>query len=264
MNSFDGTLDRAALGELDGQFKRLVRTWTLFKRLRQSWEVKSAPQTLDLLGKSLRQVLDGWETQAGILASEAEQLHQFIGEASYAGQIEQALKRIGIPLQGEFPNYEFVPFKLTFNVEVGTIRLSIGRRSEQSKAFEPEAVAAWVGKLYRQVSQSRFEPTQLCRELLGAYELLSPRMTGTPWGQTVPLKGIYRVLTLRTSARQEYPESLFAYDLARLREQYEVRYEGHLFEFVPSRHQTENLVLVDRKGQESRIGSLVVYASKEE
>jgi len=88
---------------------------------------------------------------------------------------------------------------------------------------------------------------------------LSLKKDSVIWGHPVTLKEIYKVLTLKQSLKQDYPEALFTYDLARLKEQFEICYEGHQFELVPSRNQSSGLLLVNSKGQESRVSSLIIY-----
>ena len=78
-------------------------------------------------------------------------------------------------------------------------------------------------------------------------------------GTSIDLKEIYKLLTLKNSAKQDYPEALFTYDLARLKEQFEISHDGHRLEFVPSRNQSSGLLLVSSKGQESRVGSLTIH-----
>ena len=79
------------------------------------------------------------------------------------------------------------------------------------------------------------------------------------WGHSVPLKEIYKLLTLKYSVRKEYSVALFTYDLARLKEQFDIYYDNHQFELVPSREQSSGLLLVSSKGQESRVSSLIIY-----
>jgi hypothetical protein len=253
------------VNEIDAGIKRLIKHWTALKRAHQTWDTKTATQSLVAVDGQLQQFATDWDDQKAAIDHEFEQLQQFVTSDDYAQQVETALAQAGIPFKGKFPNYEFSPFKLSFSGETGVIRLAIGRKSEQTKSFAPDEVAKWVNKRYRQVAESRFDPAKLCKELLSAYEYLNKlqtQSTQVQWGSNVLLRDIYRLLTLRQSARQDYPETLFAYDLGRLREQFEIRFEGQRFELVPARE--HNLVLINRKGEEERVGSLAIYARSEE
>lgn len=177
------------------------------------------------------------------------------------------MKDAQIPIKGEFPTYEFPPFKLIFSRDNGYVKLSMGRRSQQKKAFAPAALAAWVSKEYQRVLNSKFNAEHFCQELLIAYEMtnrLTLKQDSAVWGHPVSLKEIYRLLTLKQSVKQDYPEALFTYDLARLKEQFDIHYNGRRFELVPSRNQTSGLLLVNSKGQESRVSSLIIYDKNNE
>lgn len=138
----------------------------------------------------------------------------------------------------------------------------MGRHSQQKKAFASAALAAWVSKEYQRLINSKFNAELFCQELLTAYEMtnkLNLKKDSVVWGHPVTLKEIYKLLTLKQSAKQEYPEAIFAYDLARLKEQFDIYYEARRFELVPSRNQSSGLLLVNSKGQESRVSSLIIY-----
>ena len=138
----------------------------------------------------------------------------------------------------------------------------MGKRTRQTKALASAALAAWVAKEYQQVVNSKFNAERFCQELLSAYEMLN-RLTlkedSVVWGHPVTLKEIYKLLTLKYSAKQDYSEALFTYDLARLKGHFDICYSGHRFELVPSRNQSSGLLLVNSKGQESRVSSLIIY-----
>jgi hypothetical protein len=252
--------EEAVIKEVDASLKRLVKTWAALKRSRKELDFKTATQVLNAPGQELQQLGDRWEQVQATLQEGIQTDQAFVASDAYPQAIEQALKDAGVPIKGEYPVYEFPPFKLTFTSD--TIRLGMGRRSQQIRAFAPDQVAAWVAREYRRVIDSKFDANRFCRELLSAYELLnqlSVKADQTLWGHSIPLKDIYRLLTLRQSSRQDYPEPLFTYDLARLKEQPEIFYESYQFELAPSRNQASSFLLVNSRGQESRVSNLVIY-----
>ncbi|MEN9240359.1 MAG: hypothetical protein Q6J68_06330, partial [Thermostichales cyanobacterium SZTDM-1c_bins_54] len=104
---------------------------------------------------------------------------------------------------------------------------------------------------------------RFCQELLSAYGLLNRlnnQSTDVKWGQSVSLKAIYELLTLRTVTRQDYSLVLFSYDLSQLRQQEQIRYQSYQLELAALRDPGANLVLINRQGQEERVGSLTIYA----
>ena len=219
-------------------------------------------QALDGVDEDIRQLALSWGEHQIVIKNVIQVEQDFFLSDAYPQEVEKAMKDAEIPIKGEFPTYEFPPFKLTFSRDNGYARLSMGRRSQQTKAFAPAALVAWVSKEYQRVINSKFNTDRFCQELLIAYEMtnrLNLKNDSAVWGHPVPLKEIYKLLTLKQSAKQDYPEALFTYDLARLKEQFDIRYDGRRFELVPSRDQTSGLLLVNSKGQESRVSSLIIY-----
>jgi hypothetical protein len=262
MNQANNSAEKAAFAEIDTVMRRMVKTWASSKKALKDWDFKTSMQSLEVLTTDLTQLANDWEEQSTVIQQAVQANQDFVLSDDYPTQVEGALRNAGIPIKGEFPTYEFPPFKLAFSLENGVIRLSIGRRSQQTKAFAPATLATWVAGQYKRVSDSKFNATQFCKELLAAYEMLNClvlKHDQVNWGHPVPLKEIYRLLTLRQSTKQDYPEPLFIYDLARLKEQVDIQYEGYRFELVPSRNQASSFLLVNSQGQESRVSSLTIH-----
>ena len=264
MEPFDETLEKSAISELDATLKQAFKLWVIAKKSRQEWDFKTSTQILEALGEAVGDLGDRWAEHAATIATALQADQAFVQSADYPIEVETALKAAGIPLMGEFPNYEFPPFKLTFNIEQNIVRLSMGRKFQQTKAFAPRQLANWIVGQYRKVVDSKFDSTRFCRELLNAYELLNRldvQQTEVVWGHSVALKDIYRLLTLKQVAKQDYPEPLFTFDLARLKEQPEIRYEQYLFELQPSRN-LPGFVLINSQGQESRVSTLAIHQAE--
>ena len=262
MNDSDRPSEKAAIRYIDAVLKRLANHWASVKKARNDLDFKTVAQAVDDTDEDIRQLALGWGEHQTALENAIQADRDFVLSDVYPLQVEKALKDAEVRIKGEFPNYEFPPFKLTFPRDHGYVRLSMRRRSQQTKAFAPVALAAWVSKKYQQVINSKFNADRFCHELFIAYEMsnrLNLKNDSAVWGHPVPLKEIYQLLTLKQSVKQDYPEALFTYDLARLKEQPDICYEGHRFELVPSRNQSSGLLLVSSKGQESRVSSLIIY-----
>jgi hypothetical protein len=261
MAPFDENLEKSAISELDATLKRANKLWVIAKKSRQEWDFKTSAQIMTGLSEVVQDLADRWPTHSATIQAVLQADQAFVQSTDYPIAVETALKEVGIPYKGEFPNYEFPPFKLTFNIEQNTVRLSMGRKSQQTKAFAPQQLANWVAGQYRKVVDS----TRFCRELLNAYELLNRldvQQKEVVWGHSIGLKDIYRLLTLKQVAKQDYPEPLFTFDLARLKEQPEIRYEQYQFELQPSRN-LPGFVLINSQGQESRVSTLAIHRVEE-
>jgi hypothetical protein len=258
----DRPSEKSTISEIDAALRRLVKDWNTVKKARKNWDFKTALQSLGSIGGDIRQVADQWSSHEGSIATGIEADQAFMASEAYPLALETALRDVGVPIKGKFPVYEFPPFKLTIALENGYARLGLGRRSQQTRSLQPEQVAAWVSKEYRRLMDSRFDSARFCKDLLNAYECanrLVMRSAEVVWGSPIMLKDIYRLLTLKQATKQEYPEALFTYDLARLKEQVEMVYDGRKFELIPSRESASSYVLVNSQGQESRVQSLTIH-----
>jgi hypothetical protein len=262
MNDSAHLSEEAALKHIDVPLKQLTSRWASLKKARIDLNFKIVTQSLDGIDENLEELGKIWGENRTIIENALQVDRDFIRSDAYPLEVEQALKDAGVPVQGKFPSYEFSPFKLTFSLDSGYVKLSMGRKSQQTKALSSRAIALWVAKEYQRVVHSKFNIEQFSQELFSAYEMLNRlnlNKDAVVWGHPITLKEIYKLLTLKTSAKQDYPEALFAYDLARLKEQFEISYNGHRFEFVPSRNQSSGLLLVSSRGQESRVESLNIH-----
>lgn len=243
--------------------KRLQKQWQILNQSQAAWDPKTFTSSLDALNTDFSALAATWPAQHQTLQAALGHTQALLQSDDYPAALEAALQGAGIPLKGAFPSYEFPPFKLTISVEQGLARLGMGRQSKQTKTLAPKLLSSWIHKIYQRTIGSKFNSERFYKELLGAYEMLS-RLPGgdeVAWGNPVSLKAIYQLFTLHHTARQEYPEALFTYDLARLREQVDMAYAGHRFELVPTRKL--GLLLVDSQGRESRVDSLAIYAREE-
>lgn len=262
MNDSDHPSAASAIKHIDSLLKQLTSRWTATKKARGELDFKTVAQALDGVDENIRQLSISWSEHQIVLKHAIQLEREFVLSDAYPLQVEQALKDVKIPLEGEFPNYEFPPFKLTFSREHESIRLIMGRRARQTKVFAPKVLAAWVNQEYQRVVNSKFNAERFCQELFSTYELINQlnlKQDSVVWGHPVPLKEIYKLLTLKSTVKQEYSEALFTYDLARLKEQFDIYYKDHQFELVPSRNQSSGFLLVSSKGQESRVSSLIIY-----
>jgi hypothetical protein len=257
---------KAAIGELAAIDKRLLKNLNITKKAVENWDFKTLKKMLAALGEDARLLVARHEemTPEVVNALKAEQ--EYVAGADYPGALETALREAGLPIQGSYPRYELIPFKLTVDPGQEAVILSVGRKSERTFALAPQQVAAWVAARYKKLVEKKFDSQQFCRELLDAYRIgnrMAYRQNEVLWGRAVSLTTIYELLTVRRSARQEYPKELYIYDLGRLKEQFQIRYQGYRFEFGFARNQGHALLVIDSQGRESRLSSLIVHLENE-
>lgn len=233
----------------------------------KDWDVNSLVKTTARVDDTLNLLNETWKETEEELLQEKENLDRQIQNDDYQNKLERALDEQNIPWQGKFPNYEFIPFKLAIDLNEGVTRLSIGRKNEKISALSPERVVARAAKRYKSFISGNFNYKQFCKELIKAYSIGNKLALGgndVRWGHPVSLKTIYELLTLTQSSKRAYPKELFIYDLGRLKEQVNLKYQCFSFELGFARNQANSLLIVDSKGRENRVSSLIIHKDEEE
>ena len=185
-------------------------------------------------------------------------VEQQLKRIDYIQQIESFLNQKQILFSGEFPDYQIPPFKLSFDLHKNVVKLSMGKKLFKSTVLEPERLASWVVKYYFQICNSSFNQVQFCKEIMSAYKYLGQ----SNWRLQISVKDIYRILTIKSSTRKEYSESVFMFDLARLLQMPTIELDGFCFEFSANKDSGKNYFLTDNRGKEKTVG-LVSISPKE-
>ncbi|MEN9245230.1 MAG: hypothetical protein Q6J78_00820 [Thermostichales cyanobacterium SRBZ-1_bins_19] len=252
------------LNSLQNLLRRLSKGSQKLKSAQQTWDLVAGEASLKQLHQDLQTLCQDWLPTHQSLQEQWHQLRQQLQDPDYARRLEAALSESGIPWQGQFPSYELTPLKLAINLGTLTASLNFGRRQwQKTTALEPQRLSKWVGDHYQALVKRSFPRDRFCQELLSAYGLLNRlnnQSTDVKWGQSVSLKAIYELLTLRTVTRQDYSLVLFSYDLSQLRQQEQIRYQSYQLELAALRDPGANLVLINRQGQEERVGIFPIYA----
>ncbi len=253
---------KSAISELAVIDRRLQNNLTKARKAIDNWDFKELEKALETLGEDARALAARHESAMPEISRTLRAEQEFVSGDAYPGELEQALRGAGLPVQGSYPKYELIPFKLTVDPEQGAVILSVGRKSERTYAFAPQQVADWVSVRYKKLVERKFDSERFCRELVDAYRTgnrIAYKQDDVLWGRAVSLSTIYDLLTVRRSTRQEYPKELYIYELGRLKEQFEIGYQNYRLEFGFARNQAHALLVIDSQGRESRISSLIVH-----
>ena len=250
----------------DSNIKSLFRDWHVLKNVSKSWNIRDSIQIAEKMESLTEELRENWKS----LQLEANQVFEEIklklNSPEFIISLEKAIKDLNVPLTGEFPNYELPPFKLSISLENYEARLSLGRKSERTSSLNPQELAKWVSIRYKKISGRKFNLSAFLKDMLEAYSVsnrLNYREKDAAWGRAVPLNDIYELLTLKQTARQDYPKQFFMYDLGLLKEQATISYGEYRFELGFARSQSKAIVIVDSLGRESRISSLTIYKEVE-
>jgi len=252
--------------DLSASVGDLNRSWHVLKQTPATWNLKDSlrhAEGLGLLVGRLASVLSAAEQE---LAKVNEGIREKITSSEYATELESEMRSAGIRFSGEFPSYDLPPFRFTVSLEEFEAKLSLGRKSERTADLNPQQLAKWVGVRYKKVLSRKFNATAFLKDLLEAYRVsnrLNYRGKEIAWGCAVPILDLYDILTLKQTARQDYPKQYFVYDLGLLKESAVPELNGFRFELGFARNQARAIVVVDSSGRESRISSLTIYKGDE-
>ena len=254
--------DKSVVAVVDGLNKALIKNWSAEQKAGREWNVKQRERSLAACDQLVTALVEKWAPCRGQVTTEIAMVRHYLEDEEYGQLVDQYLRETGIPLQGSFPQYEFPPFKLMIAAGAGEARLTMGRKQERTGALEPRELCRWVEKKYRAVVGRKFDSGRLMNDLLEAYKIANQmiyRGEKVVWGRAVGLETIYTLLTLRRSARQEYPRPLYIFELGRLKELVALRIGEYRFELGFARNQSKALLIVDSQGRESRVSSLTIY-----
>jgi len=252
---------------VDSLNKALLKNWSAERKACREWNVRQRERSLAACDQSVTGLIERWTPCREQITNDIAGVRQYLESGEYGRLVDEALQKAGIPLQGSFPQYEFPPFKLNISVEQGESRLTMGRKQEKTGGLEPEALGAWVFKKYQAVVGRKFDSSRLMSDLLEAYKIANPmiyRQEKVLWGRAVGLEIIYTLLTLRRSARQEYPKPLYLFELGKLKELVTLQVGDYRFELGFARDQFKALIIVDSHGRESHLSSLTIYRGHQE
>lgn len=250
----------------DSNIKKLVRDWHVLKNISKSWNIKDSIQIASKMALLTDELKENWSTLQEETNLVLDEIKQSLSSQEFILSVEKAIKDLGVPLAGEFPNYDLPPFKLSISLENFEARLSLGRKNERTSSLNPQELAKWVSLRYKKISGRKFNLPAFLKDMLEAYSVsnrLNYREKDTAWGRAVPLNDIYELLTLKQTSRQDYPKQFFMYDLGLLKEQSTISYGEYRFELGFARNQSKSILIVDSLGRESRISSLTIYKEVE-
>ena len=226
----------ARLGRLSRQVNKAAGHWDL-RLLRQRLpEVAQLAADVATAAQQADSLLTGWN--AGAAAS---------GAAAYAADLERAAAQLRLPLQGEFPEYEVFPLKLS--LDLPSEQATIGKR--KTTTLDPQALMREVQARHQALHRSSFNANRFMKALTSVHALL--REAGKAKNMDVSLLAIYEVLTLR-SGTGDYTKNEFTFDIYRLRRESSMVYDHKQLSFLNGR--SGNLAVPNSKGGTDALGIL--------
>ena len=254
--------------ELSNCIRRVSRTLTKLEKASSTWDFKSFDRICTAFEDEMSKLATSWQSSLSPTKKEVQNQRRGLVTPSYREKLEQAFGKASLPLQGEYPRYDLIPFSLQVDIENEVVCLKCGRRVERTTSLAPEAIVGWVQKRYKGMVGRRFNSKGFFKDVLCAYRIAnrlaySKGKGQEQWGRPVPLQQLYELLTLRGEGRSDYPKEHFVYDLTRLREA-GLTFDPYKLEFGFTRDQPRAFIIRDLEtGREDRFGSLTVHRKED-
>jgi hypothetical protein len=249
-------IDKSTISEAGLVLKGLTNHCNNLKKSLETWNVSDMDKSVKSFNESMNQMNEKSGLVVDAATTQSTTIRDFINSDEYKIRLDAALKNTGMPISGEFPQYEAIPFKLTINTDAMEARMAFGRKAQKTTTMNPEVLATWASAIYKKTVGKKFDTSVFMKDLLEAY-LYANRLTFRDgevlWGKAVPLELIYTLFSVKRSVRAEYSKIAFMYELGRLKENSDLSLEGYQFEFGFARNQSNS------QGRESTISSLTIY-----
>jgi hypothetical protein len=250
------------LNSMNAAVNGLSASWHILKQTNETWNIKNARQHLEKIGPLVQGLQDKCLAAVEELATLSDQISQQLCSEEYVRELEQELRAAGVQFSGSFPSYMLPPFKLNFSLDNYEARLSLGRKNERTSDLNPQRLGKWISVRYKKVLTRRFNAAAFMKDLIEAYRLanqLKYHEAKMVWGRAVPITDIYDLLTVKASARQDYPKQFFVFDLGLFKEAAALELDRYRFELGFARNPSRAMTVVDSSGRESHISSLTIY-----
>ncbi|HBP38326.1 MAG TPA: hypothetical protein DD640_06225 [Clostridiales bacterium] len=251
------TLNAAVIG--------LAKSWHVLKQTEKTWNIKDAQQHREKVGPLVQDIPAKWLAAETELQDLSDQISRQLRSDEYIQDFEKELRAAGVQLSGCFPSYMLPPFKLNISLDNYEARLSLGRKNERTSDLNPQQLAKWVSVRYKKVIARKFNAAAFMKDLIEAYQLanqLKYHEKNIVWGRAVPIIELYELLTIKASARQDYPKQFFIFDLGLFKESAALDLDCYRFELGFARNPSRAMTVVDSSGRESHISSLTIYCKE--
>lgn len=238
----------------------LVRLKNSFKNM----NIKDHKRYLDYLSEETKTIGEDFSAIEESLRRYVTDVENYIKSEQYFLDLDSTFKdEPGIKLS--YPNYELGPIRLKIDLNQGN-SIIFGRKANKIFDYKPDKLLDLLKKKYSTITKKPFNRERFCKDLLEAYKILNKltyQSSDVKWGNAVLLTKIYELITISSTYRQEYSKANFIFDISRLKDQFEIKFDKFQFNFGTSRDISNTLLVVDSNGNESRLSTLIVHKLEE-
>lgn len=215
-------------------------------------EMKKAAQQLGEISRKLQE-------QVNRLGTEIDGFHtkEYFISGDFTRELLETCENMGIDVKGEKGVYEMFPYKIRIiGDEEHPEEVWMNRKKLQT--CRPAFVAATVKEGQQKLYKVSFNVDGFMNELAEAYDITCLK-SGARLGSSQTLTKIYKTLTPMARSRKEYDIQAFAFDLARLYEEYPESWttkSGRTFVFGTSRDGKNAIRVLSSAGVETFITTI--------
>ncbi|MEO1785156.1 hypothetical protein V4762_08820 [Thermodesulfobium sp. 4217-1] len=240
--------------------KKIASSLAGLKNSFKNMNIKDHKKYLDNLSKETKTIGEEFSLIEEDLRSYASDVEGYIKSEQYPLDLDSKLKdEPGIKLS--YPTYELGPIRLKIDLNQGN-NIIFGRKANKIFDYKPDKLLDLLKKKYSTITKRPFNRDKFCKDLLEAYKILNKltyQNSDVKWGNAVSLSKIYELITISSAYRQEYSKANFIFDISRLKDQFEIKFDKFQFNFGTSRDVANTLLVVDSNGNESRLSTLIVH-----
>jgi hypothetical protein len=196
--------------------------------------------------------------------AESFDARDYMQNGEFAKQMLSCCDSMGIDVRGDFPVYEMFPYKVKIDAENQDVYVD----RKKLPCARPLHLVTDIKRNREKLMKANFNAGTFLNEIADAYDKLSEikRKEGKSKSLhfELSLRDLYRFLAPMQRFRRDYDMQSFAFDLARLyASNIEFTADKRQYRMGPSRHQSQNIRILDKNGSEAWVGTITFYSNEE-
>jgi hypothetical protein len=190
---------------------------------------------------------------------------EYMQSGLFAKQMLSYCESMGVDVKGDFPAYEIFPYKV--KIAADTQDVNIDRK--KLSCVRPRYLVSDIKQNREKLMKANFNANTFLNEIAEAYDKLSIIKRKEDNSKTrhfeLSLRELHRFLAPMQRFRRDYDMQSFAFDLARLyASDAEFTADGRQYRMGPSRHQGQNIRILDKNGNEDWVGTITFYSNEDQ
>ena len=223
----------------------------------ESGDLKDLKKSIEAYKDCLKQQQACLDSIEDIVSSFDEKAYFESGD--FAEQLLGLCENEGIDVYGNAPVFEVFPYR----VKVDSDNQDLYLDRKKVSCVRPLAFVGVLKSGLEKLNRANFNAASFLEELHSAYELAMLKQ-GKKKDDNLFLNNIYKVMVPMARSRKEYDQQSFAFDIARLYRaqlngEIEMTKDGCMFQFGPSKNNSQAIRVLDNNNKEVFWATLRFY-----